>query len=103
MFPPKRILIEPPWYGSVCRVVWEGRRREASPYPDLWPIAVARLRSGERREPAYSGLFLLRFERQEDIPRQLPELAVAGRDQQHTVGGGDRVRVDRAALRLDAI
>ena len=21
-------------YGSVCTVVWEGRRRKASPYPD---------------------------------------------------------------------
>lgn len=31
---PKRNLIEPPWYGPVCPVVWEGRRREASPYPD---------------------------------------------------------------------
>src|SRR5208283_3083152 len=26
--------IEPPRYGSVCQVVWEGRCREASPYPD---------------------------------------------------------------------
>src|SRR5438309_1314568 len=26
--------IEPPWYGPVCPVVWDGRRREASPYPD---------------------------------------------------------------------
>src|SRR5438477_1924655 len=25
---------EPPWYGSVCPVVWEGRHREMSPYPD---------------------------------------------------------------------
>jgi hypothetical protein len=31
---PKRNLIEPLWYGPVCPVVWEGRRREASPYPD---------------------------------------------------------------------
>lgn len=31
---PKLNLIEPPWYGPVCAVVWEGRRREASPYPD---------------------------------------------------------------------
>jgi hypothetical protein len=22
------------WYGPVCPVVWEGWRREASPYPD---------------------------------------------------------------------
>ena len=28
--------IEPPWYGPVCPVVWEGWRRETSPYPDLW-------------------------------------------------------------------
>jgi len=26
--------IEPPWYGPVCPVVWEGWRREVSPYPD---------------------------------------------------------------------
>jgi hypothetical protein len=28
-------LIEPPWYGPVCPVVWEGRSREAPSYPDL--------------------------------------------------------------------
>jgi len=28
-------LIEPPWYGPVCPVVWEGWRHEVSPYPDL--------------------------------------------------------------------
>ena len=27
--------IEPPWYGPVCPVVWEGWHREVSPYPDL--------------------------------------------------------------------
>jgi hypothetical protein len=26
--------VEPPWYGPVCPVVWEGWCREASPYPD---------------------------------------------------------------------
>ena len=31
--------LEPPWYGPVCPVVWEGRRREVSPYPDLRPDA----------------------------------------------------------------
>jgi hypothetical protein len=25
---------EPPWYGPVCPVVWAGRHREVSPYPD---------------------------------------------------------------------
>jgi hypothetical protein len=34
MRPPKSKSIEPPWYGPVCPVVWEGWRREASPYPD---------------------------------------------------------------------
>jgi RNA-directed DNA polymerase len=28
--------VEPPWYGPVCPVVWEGRTREASPYPDQY-------------------------------------------------------------------
>jgi hypothetical protein len=26
-------------YGPVRTVVWEGRSREAPPYPDLWPFA----------------------------------------------------------------
>jgi len=26
--------VEPPWYGPVCPVVWEGWHREVSPYPD---------------------------------------------------------------------
>jgi hypothetical protein len=39
--------IEPPWYGPVCPVVWEGRRREVSPYPDLRRILVMAGRFGE--------------------------------------------------------
>src|SRR6516164_6602706 len=39
--------IEPPWYGPVCPVVWEGWRREASPYPDLRRNLVVPARSGE--------------------------------------------------------
>ena len=31
---PKFNPVEPPWYGPVCPVVWEGRHREVSPYPD---------------------------------------------------------------------
>src|SRR5256885_15941911 len=27
--------LEPPWYGPVCQVAWEGRSREAPPYPDI--------------------------------------------------------------------
>jgi hypothetical protein len=34
MHPSKPNSVEPPWYGPVCPVVWEGWRREASPYPD---------------------------------------------------------------------
>jgi hypothetical protein len=43
MFLPKLNPIEPPWYGPVCPVVWEGRRREASPYPDHCPECMDRL------------------------------------------------------------
>jgi hypothetical protein len=32
--------IEPPWYGPVCPVVWEGWHREVSPYPDHRPEPV---------------------------------------------------------------
>ena len=39
MLPQALNPVEPPWYGPVCPVVWEGRRREASPYPDLRPDA----------------------------------------------------------------
>jgi hypothetical protein len=28
-------------YGPVRTVVWEGRSREAPPYPDLWPDSEA--------------------------------------------------------------
>jgi hypothetical protein len=45
--------IEPPWYGPVCPVVWEGRRREAFPYPDQCPAetsdAAARATSSPMR------------------------------------------------------
>ncbi len=36
MSQPKLNPVEPPWYGPVCPVVWEGRHREVPPYPDLW-------------------------------------------------------------------
>src|SRR5208337_4891031 len=38
MRPSKLNSVEPPRYGSVCQVVWEGRCREASPYPDQLPF-----------------------------------------------------------------
>ena len=58
MFQPKLNPIEPPWYGPVCPVVWEGRRREASPYPDQRPpsaldpsviLNVSPLANGDQR------------------------------------------------------
>ena len=45
MFLLKLNPIEPPWYGPVCPVVWEGRRREASPYPDHCPFSAITRRS----------------------------------------------------------
>jgi len=44
-FLPTLNPIEPPWYGPVCPVVWEGWRREVSPYPDHRPFSVAQLRN----------------------------------------------------------
>ena len=38
-FLPTLNPIEPPWYGPVCPVVWEGWRREVSPYPDPCPFS----------------------------------------------------------------
>jgi hypothetical protein len=40
-------LFEPPWYGPVCPVVWEGSREAilAVPYPDLSAPAAARTRT----------------------------------------------------------
>jgi hypothetical protein len=46
MFLPGLNPIEPPWYGPVCPVVWEGRCREASPYPDHCPDAAPNLHFG---------------------------------------------------------
>ena len=42
MFLPTLNPIEPPWYGPVCPVVWEGWRREVSPYPGLRREGVTR-------------------------------------------------------------
>jgi hypothetical protein len=42
MCPPTLNLIEPPWYGPVCPVVWEGWHREVSPYPDQQLIGMGR-------------------------------------------------------------
>ncbi|HET7381170.1 MAG TPA: hypothetical protein VFJ59_01095, partial [Pseudolabrys sp.] len=33
-------------YGPVRTVVWEGRSREASPYPDQWHLAASDVRNG---------------------------------------------------------
>ena len=44
MSPQKLNPVEPPWYGPVCLVVWEGRRCEASPYPDHRPKTEFSLR-----------------------------------------------------------
>ena len=41
--PPKSV--EPPWYGPVCPVVWEGRGREAPPYPDSPSVGGRSVRS----------------------------------------------------------
>ena len=37
---------EPPWYGPICLVVWEGKAREGLPYPESTQT-VSPLLSGE--------------------------------------------------------
>jgi len=39
------------WYGPVCPVVWEGWRREASPYPDLAQTAAIARRHPDWKSP----------------------------------------------------
>ena len=41
--PPKLNPVEPPWYGPVCPVVWEGWHREVSPYPNQWWATSSRI------------------------------------------------------------
>ena len=42
---------EPPWYGPVCPVVWEGRHREVPPYPDFYSAVLI---LGETSQPPFS-------------------------------------------------
>ena len=54
MSPQKLNPVEPPWYGPVCPVVWEGRRCEASPYPVPCPTeASLRLAEGDKKSPRF--------------------------------------------------
>ncbi|MBN2474278.1 MAG: peptide chain release factor-like protein, partial [Pirellulales bacterium] len=46
---------EPPWYGPVCPVVWEGSGREAAPYPDWFLGRIDGLI--KRRKGVSSALF----------------------------------------------
>ena len=73
--------IEPPWYGPVCPVVWEGRRREASPYPDPCPIPAIdgcqskTPRRVQRPAAARGG--------SAPVPRRVPRAALGGRGSCH--------------------
>src|SRR5208282_1373861 len=53
MRPPKPNSVEPPWYGPVCPVVWEGWRRKASPYPDLGRNPALQVAHVYDRLPSY--------------------------------------------------
>jgi hypothetical protein len=54
----RSVFPESPWYGPVCPVVWEGWRREASPYPDLTSIpAVGFVVSMSKPSPPPSAPF----------------------------------------------
>jgi hypothetical protein len=53
--------IEPPWYGPVCPVVWEGRRREVSPYPDQHAIYGVYHHVSQQHLKRYLGEFDFRY------------------------------------------
>ena len=44
--------VEPPWYGPVCPVVWEGRHREVPPYRESRGRSCRRGGSGKRSRVA---------------------------------------------------
>ena len=56
MSPLKLSPVEPPWYGPVCPVVWEGWCREASPYPDQ------SLFDSQKQNQTLVRTFLVRFD-----------------------------------------
>ena len=83
--PQKLNPVEPPWYGPVCLVVWEGQRREAPPYPDhvagmlgLEPNADIGGERGRRVHETASALFVVRagwFAREERSAQDVARFA----------------------------
>jgi hypothetical protein len=72
MSPPKFNPVEPPWYGPVCPVVWEGRHREVSPYPDQSRLAAIIARSKITNFP----VTLSRLQTCAPYPREIRFLSV---------------------------
>ena len=77
---PKHNSVEPPRYGSVCQVVWEGRCREAPPYPDHERKPAKLAWRGDihpRAEPCFSGVMSAIRSQSTLEPRRdgLPQLA----------------------------
>ena len=62
--------IEPPWYGPVCPVVWEGWHREVSPYPDPCPLAAIANTCPSRRVLPRSCYVGERCEREDGMRRR---------------------------------
>ena len=64
-FLPRLNSVEPLWYGPVCPMVWEGWRREASPYPDLQRVCdllVSRLVDRLASQSRYSAIPWLKLD-----------------------------------------
>jgi hypothetical protein len=82
-------------YGPVRTVVWEGRRCEAPPYPDLWPI------SGDGGRPSWRpvvGVILPPLWHQDHRGQPVPRTAAEGNyprtaaEDPRSDGGTDGVR-----------
>src|SRR5664279_4796018 len=50
---PWRLIHRTAVYGPVCTVVWEGRSREAPPYPDWGAFAVRDFALSSRAAPCF--------------------------------------------------
>ena len=75
--------VEPPWYGPVCPVVWEGRHREVPPYPDSDPAADC-APPGPRRIPEDRAPYCREVERGAR-PSFAPDFPLARRMRNETV------------------
>ena len=98
MSPQKLNPVEPPWYGPVCQVVWEGRRREASPYPDRVFVTP---HPGERLLHSAGDHGRVGMRKRGERVETDDELADIGRDDVHALGCEPSVIAQKAQHHIE--